>query len=501
MMCQTASKGFNMSKSMWLAAGSITLIGAFFVFGSGKSVVHARESVTFAEDVAPIVFSKCASCHRPGEAAPFSLMTYEAVKRRGTLIAKAVTSRAMPPWKAVASDYAYKGDRRLSDAEIDTIKRWVDAGMPEGDAAKMPAIPAFTPGWQLGPPDLVVSMSEPFDVPAYGPDVYRNFVVPLNLKEDQWVRAVDFRPSARSVVHHSLFFLDGTGTARAADARDPKPGFPGEMGGFSGARGQLIKMLSGGNLAGRTSANSAMTDESRAVGTLGGWALGANAKALPDGLAFFVPKEADLVLSTHFHPSGKVEHEASTIGLYFAAAAPTQAFAGLALPPLFGVFEGIDIPPGEKDYTIRDSFTLPIDVKAFNVGAHAHYLAKKMKLTATFPDGTTKTLLQIDDWDFAWQDQYPFDEFVSLPKGTRLDGWITYDNSPDNPRNPSNPAKRVTWGEQSTDEMGSVGLLVVAAREDEMTTLQDVYAQHVRQAAMTRPGLRRLMMSLPQRPR
>ena len=122
-----------------------------------------------------------------------------------------------------------------------------------------------------------------------------------------------------------------------------------------------------------------------------------------------------------------------------------------------------------------------------------------MKLTATFPDGATKTLLQIDDWDFAWQDQYPFEHFVALPKGTRLDGWITYDNSAENPRNPSNPPKRVTWGEQSTDEMGSVGLLVVAAREDDMPTLQQVYAQHVRQAAMTRPGLRRLMMSMPGR--
>jgi hypothetical protein len=488
-----------MNKSAWFAAGTATLAAACFAIASDRAVVQAKESVTFSEDVAPIVFNKCATCHRPGEAAPFSLMSYDDVKRRGTLIAKAVALRAMPPWKAVNSDYAYQGDRRLSDAEIDIIKRWVDAKMPEGDPAKLPAIPAFTPGWQLGAPDLVVTMSEPFEVPADGPDVYRNFVVPLNLKEDKWVRAVDFRPSARAVVHHSLFFLDGTGTARAADARDAKPGFPGEMGGFSGARGQLVKMLSGGNLAGRTSANAAMTDESRAVGTLGGWALGANAKALPDGLAFFVPKEADLVLSTHFHPSGKVEHETSTVGLYFASAPPTQAFAGLALPPLFGVFEGIDIPAGEKEYTIRDSFTLPVDVKAFNVGAHAHYLAKKMKLTATFPDGATKTLLQIDDWDFAWQDQYPFEKFVSLPKGTRLDGWITYDNSSENPRNPSNPPKRVAWGEQSTDEMGSVGLLVVAAREDEMPTLQETYAQHVRQAAMTRPGLRRLMMSLPQR--
>lgn len=482
------------NRSLWIAAAS-ALLFAFTALGSGGAAVQAKDGVTFAEDVAPIVLKNCATCHRPGEAAPFSLLTYDDVKRRGTLIAKAVASRAMPPWKAVAGDYPFKGDRRLTAAEIDTLQRWVAARMPEGDPARLPAMPAFTPGWQLGPPDLVVSMSEPFEVPAYGPDVYRNFVVPLDLMEDKWVRAVDFRPSARSVVHHSLFFLDGTGTARAQDARDPKPGFPGEMGGFSGARGQLMRMFSGGNLGGRPSATADMADESRAVGTLGGWALGANARALPDGLAFFAPKGADLVLSTHFHPSGKPEKEASTVGLYFAAAPPTQAFAGLALPPLFGVFEGIDIPAGEKEYTIRDSFVVPVDVKAFNVGAHAHYLAKKMKLTATFPDGAIKTLLQIDDWDFAWQDQYPFEEFVLLPKGTRLDGFITYDNSATNPRNPNHPPARVAWGEQSTDEMGSVGLLVVAAHDEEFQVLQRGYADHVRLAAVTRPGLRRLMQT------
>src|SRR5205814_1925594 len=199
-------KGFNMSNRQWIVAGVSAFACALVMGMGGRMPVHAKEAVTFTEDVAPIVFNKCATCHRPGEAAPFSLTTYDDVKRRGTLIAKAVTSRAMPPWKAVASDYPYHGDRRLSDRDIETVRRWVEAGMPEGDPAQLPAMPAFTPGWQLGPPDLVVSMNEPFEVPAYGPDVYRNFVVPLNLKEDKWVRAVDFRPSAKSVVHHSLFF-------------------------------------------------------------------------------------------------------------------------------------------------------------------------------------------------------------------------------------------------------------------------------------------------------
>ena len=141
-----------MSNRAWVAAGAAACALAVCAGAIGRPVLEAKESVTFTEDVAPIVFNKCATCHRPGEAAPFSLMTYDDVKRRGTLIAKAVSSHAMPPWKAVASDFAYKGDRRLSESEIDTITRWVDAKMPEGDPAKLPAMPAFTPGWQLGPP-------------------------------------------------------------------------------------------------------------------------------------------------------------------------------------------------------------------------------------------------------------------------------------------------------------------------------------------------------------
>ena len=462
------------------------------VGGAGRTAVRAKE-ITFAEDVAPIVFAKCASCHRAGEAAPFSLLSYDDVKRHGRALAVAVTSRAMPPWKAVGGDFSYSGDRRLTDAQIETLKAWVAGGMPEGDPARLPPAPVFTPGWDLGPPDFVATMPEAFDVPADGPDVYRNFVIPLNQTEDRWVRAVDFRPSARAVVHHSLFFLDGTGTARAQDARDARPGFPGEMGGFAGARGNLMRMLSGGSLGGSPSAVNDMSDPSRLAGTLGGWALGAHARALPEGLAFFLPKGADLVLSTHFHPSGKIEHERSSVGLYFTNTPPTRQFAGLALPPLFGVFEGVDIPPGEKEYTIHDSWVLPVDVKAFNVGAHAHYLAKRMNLTATFPDGAVRTLLRIDDWDFAWQDQYPFEDFVLLPKGTRLDGTITYDNSADNPRNPSHPPVRVRWGEQSTDEMGAVGLLVVAAKDEELQELQAAYGSYVREAAMTRPGLRQLL--------
>jgi hypothetical protein len=461
--------------------------------------------VTFAEHVAPIVFNNCTTCHRPGEAAPFALMSYDDVRRRGRLIASVTRSRRMPPWKAGPGDFAFANERRLSDTEIATLERWVAAGMPEGDASTLPRLPTFTEGWQLGPPDLVVAMNEPFAVPADGPDIYRNFVVPLNLTDDRWVRAVDFRPSARSVVHHSLFFLDDTGAARRRDERDSGPGFSGAMGGGVGVAQETAGLASllgrgGGGRGGRAGAGSLPADRPGGRGlTLGGWALGGLARELPDGLAFYVPKGSDLILSTHFHPSGKPEQEASIVGLYFAKAPPTRPFAGVQLPPLFGALENLDIPAGQSDYTIADSFVLPIDVEAFSIGGHAHYLGREMKMTATLPDGGIRTLLWISDWDFSWQDSYRFKEFVRLPKGTRLDVTIRYDNSAANPRNPTRPPARVTWGEQSTDEMGSLTLQVVAANTRELPRLREAYAEHVRQTAFTPEGLASVLRRVQER--
>ena len=231
----------------------------------------------------------------------------------------------------------------------------------------------------------------------------------------------------------------------------------------------------------------------RVAGNLGGWALGGRALELPSGLAFFVAKGSDLILSTHFHPSGKVEREKSSVGLYFSSSPPTQAFATIQLPPIFGVFEGLDIPADDGHYTLKDSFVIPVDVRAFSVGAHAHYLGKQMRLTATLPNGDVKTLLRIDDWDFSWQERYRFADFVSLPKGTRLDAEISYDNTSANKRNPSHPPVRVTWGEESNDEMGSIGLQVVAASPEELPQLRQAFLAHVRQAARDAPGTRSIV--------
>lgn len=220
-------------------------------------------------------------------------------------------------------------------------------------------------------------------------------------------------------------------------------------------------------------------------GGLGGWAVGGTAAFAPGGLAMPLPKGSDFLLQMHFHLTGKPETEKSVVGIYFADKAPERKMIDAGFPSLFGFGAGIDIPPGEKNYAIRDSFTLPVDVNVYGAFAHAHYLAKEIKATATLPDGTTKPLIWIQDWDFNWQEQYTYKTSFTLPKGTRIDALLRYDNSSDNPRNPSNPPKRALFGEESFDEMGTVGLTMVTVREEDEPALLKALAEGA-QAAIQR---------------
>ncbi len=244
------------------------------------------------------------------------------------------------------------------------------------------------------------------------------------------------------------------------DGADGKPGFGG-MGTVGVAPGQ-------GNSGG-----------------LGGWAVGGTPAFAPGELAMPLPKGSDFLLQMHSHLTGKPETEKSVVGIYFADKAPERNMITAGLPALFGFGAGIDIPPGERNYTIQDSFTLPVDVNVYGALAHAHYLAKDIKATATLPDGTVKPLIWIDNWDFNWQETYTYKNSFALPKGTRIDATLRYDNSMDNPRNPSNPPKRSLFGEESFDEMGMVGLTLVTARKEDEPALLRVLTQRVQAAIRT----------------
>lgn len=406
------------------------------------------QTVTYNEHIAPIIYANCTKCHRPGQVAPFSLLTYEDVASHARTITTVTQSRYMPPWKPEPGWVAYRDERRITPAQISLIQQWVDGGMLQGDPSKAPLPPQYTDSWQLGTPDLILEMPAAFSVPADGPDVYRNFVIPTNLTSDKWVRAIELRPSARTVVHHSLFFTDTTGGARKQDGADGQPGFPGFGSIFT--VGDPLSALNGG---------------------LGGWVPGTTPAFLPEGIALPLPKGSDFLMQTHFHPNGLPQTEKTVVGLYFGPP-PTRPMTQLQAPAFFGVRSNIDIPAGETDYKVRGSFTIPADVDAVGVAAHAHYLAKEAKLTATLPTGEVRILLWIRQWDFNWQDQYQFQNLLPLPRGTRIDGELTYDNSANNIRNPHNPPQRVRWGENSTDEMGSLLLSVVPKVVDDLSILQ-----------------------------
>ncbi len=424
------------------------------------------QTVTYTKDIAPIIYNNCTSCHRPGQVSPFALMSYADVAKHAPTIAATTQSRYMPPWKAEPGYTSYRNERRLTASQINLIQKWVDQGMQQGDPALEPPVPTFPTDWQLGTPDLVLQMPTSFTVPADGPDIYRNFVLQTGLKSDQYLRALEIKSSAPTVMHHVLFYSDTSGDGRKMDGADGQPGFPGF--------GSVFLLGSSSNLS-ATIANAL-------AGGLGGWVPGATPEFLPTGIAYTLPNGADLILQSHFHPDGKVEQAQLTVALYFAPKPASQVFSVQA-PGFFGIQANIDIPAGKSDYMVRSSYTLPVDVDAFSVSAHAHYLGKGSRMTATLPTGEVRILLWIKDWDFSWQDTYMLQNLMTLPKGTRIDGELIYDNSANNPRNPFSPPKEVKWGENSTDEMGSLILNVVPHSPSDALSLQASMVSYVSKTA------------------
>lgn len=381
--------------------------------------------VTFNTDVAPIIFKHCASCHRPGEVAPFPLLSYQDAKKRAQLIVTVTQKRFMPPWKPELGYGEFQGVRRLTDAEIRTIQRWSDAGAPEGSGTP-PPLPAFKTGWQLGRPDLVLQMTKPYDVPADGPEFYRCFVLPAALPEDRYISAFEVRPSNRKVVHHAIFVQDPRRAGRRLETESGK-GYP-CVGGFGFPVAE----------------------------SLGLWTAGILPKPEPEGAAVSFKKNSDVVLQLHFRPSGRPEQELCVIGLYFAKQAPRRILRNVSV----GSY-AIDIPAGESNYRVRSFAYIPFDAEVLSIFPHAHYLAREVEASAVLPSGSVVPLLSIKNWDFNWQEEYWYVSPPRLPQGTRVNMEIIYDNSANNISNPNQPPQRVTWGEQTTDEMGEVHLRLV----------------------------------------
>ena len=374
------------------------------VLGLPSAALAADAPVTFTKDVAPILYKNCVECHRPTMFAPMSLMTFEDARPWARAIKQRVTARTMPPWGADPAHGTFKNDPRLSERDVETIAKWVDAGAPKGDDKDMPAAPQLVEGWTIGKPDAIFTMDEEFTIPPTGAIPYKYFRVPTNLTEDKWIQAIEIKPGARAQVHHVIAFTQPAGSPL-------KPG--GELGPT--------------NIGGVTPNKPGLVFE--------------------PGIARLLRGNSDIVMQIHYTTNGTETKDRTTVGIIYAKQPPTKlAAGGMALNARFL------IPANDGNAEVKATATLSRDTTLTAMTPHMHVRGKDMTYIAHYPDGTSETLLSVPKWDFNWQITYMLAKPKVLPKGTELEVIAHYDNSANNKFNPD-PSKDVRWGDQTWEEM------------------------------------------------
>jgi mono/diheme cytochrome c family protein len=392
-----------------LRAGIVTVALTGIVAFAAATNETGASGVTFTKDIAPIIFNHCAECHRPGEIAPMSLMTYQETRPWAKSIRERVVERSMPPWTADPRYGHWANDARLSDQQIQTIVAWVNAGAPKGDDRDLPPAPKFTDGWTIGQPDAVVEMQEEYTVPADGTVPYLYFSMPTGFTEDKWVQAIEIRPGNRSVVHHVIAY------SQEAGVKDTNPGGEGEL------------------RRGRTH--------------LGGITPNKTGIVYGPGTARLIKKGSNIVFQMHYTTNGQVTKDRTRIGFVFAKEpGKKMLITGNAIDTRFV------IPAGAPNHEVKASKTFNEDVLITSFMPHMHVRGKDFTYTAVYPDGRSEILLSVPKYDFNWQLTYIPKTPILLPKGSRLDCVAHFDNSEKNKYNPD-PTKAVRWGDQTWEEM------------------------------------------------
>jgi hypothetical protein len=375
-------------------------VGVMLLLVSGPTVTTTSENnVTFTKDVAPIFYKNCTGCHRPGEIAPMSLLTYNDARPWAKSIREKVANRDMPPWHADPKYGEWRNDRRISQEAINTILAWVNNGAKEGDPKDLPPMPEYTPGWRIGKPDQTFSAPEQ-SVPADGVVDYQYLSVPTNFKEDRWITSAEIRSSANAVVHHVIVFVQ-------------------EPGATSRLQGKLLV----------------------------GFAPGEDPAVFRAGFGRKIPAGSNLLFQIHYTPNGTAMKDVTTVGLIYAKT-PVEHTV-VTRPVLQTAFE---IPAGHPNYEVKSSFTFNQSAQLYSFMPHMHLRGKDFEYKAVFPDGTSKILLSVPRYDFSWQTYYVLKDPIAVPKGTRIECVAHFDNSTNNKYNPD-PAKTVKWGDQTWEEM------------------------------------------------
>jgi hypothetical protein len=392
--------------------------------GSSSGQMGNGRGVTFTKDVAPILEKNCQNCHRPGEAGPFSMLTYDDVRPWAGAMKLAVQQKMMPPWFADPQYGHFANDRSLSQKDIATIVAWVNAGSPKGDPKDMPAAVVFTQGWGIPKPDMVIQFPEPFQVPESGVIEYQYMIVPTGFTEDKWVQAVEVRPTERAVVHHIIAYVREPGSNYF---KDRKPG--------------VFFIAPPAKTAEKADTSALPSD------FLVGYAPGQPAEILRPGQAKLIKAGSDIVFEVHYTPNGKPVMDQTKLGLVFAKGPPKLRVQTLSASN--GTFK---IPPGDPDFRVDASFELAKEVTLSGIHPHMHTRGKDFEYRLVFPTGETRTILRVPAYNWHWQLWYNLDQPIVLPQGTKIECTAHFDNSKNNPENPD-PTKTVIWGQQNWDEM------------------------------------------------
>jgi hypothetical protein len=403
-------------------------VPGLFLFLALAGSVPAQ--VTYSKEISRIFQARCQQCHREGDVAPFALKDYETAVTWGRDIQNQVRNGNMPPWKPVPGYGEFRDSRALTPDEKQMILDWIDAGMPEGDPADLPAPIISNMEWLLGPPDKVLQMAQGY-TPPIGGDVYRCFVIPSGFTENTDLSAVDILPGNRQIVHHVIVYQDTTGQAQKLDGADGQPGY--------------------------TCFGGPGVDLSFGDSVLAGWAPGQRPSFLPDGIGIQVQKGSTLIMQVHYSPSATTGEDITRLGFYKAATKVQQHL--FAIPVLNDKFT---IPAGAANFTVSASLTVPLlfDAKAIYVYPHMHLLGRQIQMNLIAADKTSKPMIYEDNWDFRWQGYYYYQDAVALKAGSSVEVTCTFDNSDNNPNNPNTTLRDVSWGERTIDEM-CVGFLGV----------------------------------------
>lgn len=435
----------------------IAALGGILALAPAEGPAQASAATpTFSSDVAPILYEHCVSCHREGEIAPMSLLTYDDARPWARSIREAVIEGVMPPWHAAEAPGTFRNERVLSQAERATIVGWVEGGAPEGDPSRMPPLPEFVTGWTIGQPDAVFAMPVEYEVPARGEVEYQYFETTVDFTGDKWIQALEVRPGAREVVHHILVYSrppgneNGGGMGIPAFRPDnPVPEAP------AGRGAPLRQLLAGIVGQGRGQAQG----RGRAARNLGALiattAPGTNALVFPEGQAMRVQAGSTLTFQMHYTTNGTPTRDRSRIGFVFADAPPQQEVESAAF-----INAAFRIPAGAADYRVDSAVEFTEDVEILALFPHTHLRGKSWEYRLVYPDGSDQVVLSTPRYDFNWQTYYEFRTPLSVPAGTRLEATATYDNSASNRDNPD-PTVDVGWGDQTWEEMQYSGITFV----------------------------------------